>query len=434
MKKAAITTLGCKVNQFESQAIGQELEKRGFTIVGFEEEADVYIVNSCTVTANSDHKSRQALHQAQKNHPQAITVLTGCYGQVEKHPEQLGADLVMGTGNRLKLVEEICRLIEQQPVEKTQRINVFQKGEMELLPAGSAEGRTRALLKIQDGCNQFCSYCIIPYARGALRSLSIENAVKEVKKLSDSGFKETVITGIEISSYGAENGKKESLIDLLEAICQAAPKMRLRLSSMDPTTITPDFCERAAVLKNLCPHFHLSLQSGCNETLKRMNRRYTAERFLESVDLLRSHFPNCAITTDLIAGFPGETDEEWHQTLDLIQKVQFSQMHIFPYSRRKGTPADRMPMQLTRKEKSCRVHEASLIADEMLQTYRKSMIGKTLYVLFETEDQEGSSGHSENYIPVTVRGTGLRGEVLPVLIKGLNGEHLQGEIQGPDRG
>ena len=328
--KIAFYTLGCKVNQYETQALEQLLSARGHTLVPFESPADAYIINTCTVTAVSDKKSRQVIRRTRKTAPDAIIAVCGCYPQT--HPqdmEGLSIDLVSGTGDRqgfVELLEQTWQ--ERQPI--TALDNAFERRVFEILPAGGLEGRTRAMLKVEDGCVNFCSYCIIPYARGPIRSLPLDKAREQAALLAAEGYRELVLTGIEISSWGHEWKDGPTLIDLIEAVCDAAPGCRVRLGSLEPRTITGDFCSRAAKLPNLCPHFHLSMQSGCDATLQRMNRKYDTARYYESVALLRRYFDAPAITTDLIVGFPGETEEEFVQTLDFIQKCAFSAIHIFP--------------------------------------------------------------------------------------------------------
>ena len=314
--KVAIYTLGCKVNQYETQAMEQTLRAKGHQVVEFSDEADAYVVNTCSVTAVSDQKSRQVIHRVQKQHPAAVVAVCGCYPQT--HPEdvrKLGADLIAGTGDR----EGFISLLEEAAAGKKNLEAIdksFERRVFEVLPAGGMEGRTRAMLKIEDGCVNFCTYCIIPYARGPVRSLSLEQAVEQTRQLAAEGYREIVLTGIEISSWGHDLKNGQSLIDLLEVLSAAAPEVRLRLGSLEPRTVTGDFCRRAAALPNLCPQFHLSMQSGCDATLKRMNRKYDTARYLESVELLNRWFDRPAVTTDLITGFPEETEEEFAQTLD----------------------------------------------------------------------------------------------------------------------
>ena len=339
--RIAIHTLGCKVNQVETAALEAELCRRGHVLVPFEEAADAYIVNTCTVTAVSDKKSRQMVRQAQKRAPGAVVAVCGCYAQTAPEAvEALGVDLVAGTAGRMAFLDDLEALLSARA--RAPRVTVddsMARRTFEALPAGGLEGRTRAMLKVEDGCVNFCSYCIIPYARGPVRSLSLEDAAAEAARLAGEGYRELVLTGIEISSWGRDLPGRPGLAELVEAVCRAAPGCRVRLGSLEPRTITEDFCRRCAALPNLCPHFHLSLQSGCDATLKRMNRKYDTARYLQSVELLRAWFPRPGITTDLIVGFPGETEAEFSATLDFLRQCAFSAMHIFPYSRRTGTPA-----------------------------------------------------------------------------------------------
>ena len=398
----AFYTLGCKVNQYETQALEQLFSQRGHTLVPFEDAADVYIINTCTVTAVSDKKSRQVIRRARKEAPDAVIAVCGCYPQT--HPEDMDAlsiDLVSGTGDRLgfvELVEQAAR--ERRPINALD--DAMQRRDFEVLPAGGLEGRTRAMLKVEDGCVNFCSYCIIPYARGRIRSLPLTQAVEQAKGLFAQGYREIVITGIEISSWGQEFRDGSSLIDLMEAVCAAVPQCRIRLGSLEPRTITPEFCQRAAKLPNLCPHFHLSMQSGCDTVLKRMNRKYDSARYYQSVEWLRESFNNPGITTDLIVGFPGETDEEFQQTLDFIRKCAFSAMHVFPYSKRPGTPAAARKDQILNAVKEERAHAAAAVAREMEQTYLERWVGQTVPVLLEEQRDGAWRGYTAEYAPVAV--------------------------------
>ena len=398
----AFYTLGCKVNQYETQALEQLFSQRGHTLVPFEDAADVYIINTCTVTAVSDKKSRQVIRRARKEAPDAVIAVCGCYPQT--HPEDMDAlsiDLVSGTGDRLgfvELVEQAAR--ERRPINALD--DAMQRRDFEVLPAGGLEGRTRAMLKVEDGCVNFCSYCIIPYARGRIRSLPLTQAVEQAKGLFAQGYREIIITGIEISSWGQEFRDGSSLIDLMEAVCAAVPQCRIRLGSLEPRTITPEFCQRAAKLPNLCPHFHLSMQSGCDTVLKRMNRKYDSARYYQSVEWLRESFNNPGITTDLIVGFPGETDEEFQQTLDFIRKCAFSAMHVFPYSKRPGTPAAARKDQILNAVKEERAHAAAAVAREMEQTYLERWVGQTVPVLLEEQRDGAWRGYTAEYAPVAV--------------------------------
>ena len=425
--KVAIYTLGCKVNQYETQAMEQELRGRGHEIVPFGEEADAYIVNTCSVTAVSDQKSRQVIHGVQRKHPAAVVAVCGCYAQTHVDDvRKLGVDLIAGTGDRTGFL----RLLEETAAEKRQIEAIdqpFERRVFEVLPAGGLEGRTRAMLKVEDGCVNFCTYCIIPYARGRVRSLPIPTAAEQTRQLAAEGYREIVVTGIEISSWGQDLKTGETLIDLLEAVCDAAPEVRIRLGSLEPRTITEDFCRRAAALPNLCPQFHLSMQSGCDATLKRMNRKYDTARYLESVALLNQYFDRPAVTTDLITGFPEETEEEFRQTLDFLLRCGFAQMHIFPYSIRPGTPAADM-RQVPKAVKEERAHRAAVAAAELHQAYLAACVGAVYPVLFEQPRDGKYFGHAPNYMEVLAEGADLHNEIRNVKITGTDGESLLGEI------
>ena len=426
--RIAIYTLGCKVNQYETQAMEQELTRRGHEIVPFDGAADAYIVNTCSVTAVSDKKSRQMIRRCRKLNEHAVVAACGCY--VQTHSDEaagLGLDLIAGTGDRmafLDLLEQAAR--EKEPL--TLLDDALRRRAFEVLPAGGMAERTRAMLKVEDGCVNFCTYCIIPYARGPVRSLPKAEAVAQTRRLREEGYRELVITGIEISGWGHDLKNGETLIDLLEAVSEAAGEMRLRLGSLEPRTITEDFCRRAARLANLCPHFHLSMQSGCDDTLRRMNRKYDTARFYESVSLLRQYFDRPAVTTDLITGFPGETEEEFAQTLAFIEKCGFAAMHIFPYSVRPGTKAAAMPDQCTAAVKERRAARAAETAERMKQAYLRGCIGQTYPVLFEQEKNGLYVGHAPNYCQVGVRGEDLHNAVRNVKIEAVDGDMLIGEL------
>ncbi len=426
--RIAIYTLGCKVNQYETQAMEQELTRRGHEIVPFDGAADAYIVNTCSVTAVSDKKSRQMIRRCRKLNEHAVVAACGCY--VQTHSDEaagLDLDLIAGTGDRmafLDLLEQAAR--EKEPM--TLLDDALRRRAFEVLPAGGMAERTRAMLKVEDGCVNFCTYCIIPYARGPVRSLPKAEAVAQTRRLREEGYRELVITGIEISGWGHDLKNGETLIDLLEAVSEAAGDMRLRLGSLEPRTITEDFCCRAARLPNLCPHFHLSMQSGCDDTLRRMNRRYDTARFYESVSLLRRYFDRPAVTTDLITGFPGETEEEFGQTLAFIEKCGFAAMHIFPYSVRPGTKAAAMPGQCTAAVKEQRAARAAETAERMKQAYLCGCVGQMYPVLFEQEKNGLYVGHAPNYCQVGVRGEDLHNKVLDVKIEEVTGDMLIGEL------
>ena len=423
--KVAIYTLGCKVNQYETQAMEQELRRRGHEVVEFSADADAYVVNSCSVTAVSDQKSRQMLHRVRRKHPEAVAAICGCYPQTHAADmEALDVDLISGTGDRLGFLT----LLEEAVAEK-RRIQAidqaFERRVFEVLPAGGMAERTRAMLKVEDGCVNFCTYCIIPYARGPVRSLPLDKAAEQAASLMAEGYKEIVLTGIEISSWGRDLKTGQTLIDLMEAICAAAPGVRIRLGSLEPRTITEDFCRRAARLPDLCPQFHLSMQSGCDATLKRMNRKYDTARFAQSVELLCQYFEHPAITTDMITGFPEETEEEFAQTLDFIRDCGFAQMHIFPYSIRPGTPAAKMT-QIHKSVKEERARRAAAVAEEMRRAYLEQCVGKTYPVLFEQPKDGRFFGHAPNYMEVLVEGEGLHNQVKNVRITAVEGDRLLG--------
>ena len=428
--KIAFYTLGCKVNQYETQALEQLVTQRGHSLVPFEEAADAYVINTCTVTAVSDKKSRQVIRRARKAAPDAVIAVCGCYPQT--HPddvEKLGVDLISGTGDRTGFVDLLEReWSDRQPI--TALDDAFSRRTFEPLPAGGLEGRTRAMLKMEDGCVNFCSYCIIPYARGRVRSLPLDDCVRQARELEAAGYREIVLTGIEISSWGQDLEGKPELIEAIEAICQGlSPDTRVRLGSLEPRTITPDFCRRAAALPNLCPHFHLSMQSGCDTVLARMNRKYDSNRYYESVKFLHEAYDRPAITTDLIVGFPGETEEEFQQTLDFIQKCAFSAMHIFPYSKRPGTPAAKLPGQVLNAVKEERAHRAAQIARTMQDAYLDSWVGETVPVLFEEEREGLWRGHTTRYCEVTVQSAQpLHNQLRQVRLTGRDGGALQGVL------
>ena len=428
--KIAFYTLGCKVNQYETQALEQLVTQRGHSLVPFEEAADAYVINTCTVTAVSDKKSRQVIRRARKAAPDAVIAVCGCYPQT--HPddvEKLGVDLIAGTGDRTGFVDLLEReWRDRQPI--TALDDAFQRRSFESLPAGGLEGRTRAMLKMEDGCVNFCSYCIIPYARGRVRSLPLADCVRQARELEAAGYREIVLTGIEISSWGQDLEGKPELMEAIEAICQGlSPDTRVRLGSLEPRTITPDFCRRAAALPNLCPHFHLSMQSGCDTVLARMNRKYDSNRYYKSVTFLHEAYDRPAVTTDLIVGFPGETEEEFQQTLDFIQKCAFSAMHIFPYSKRPGTPAAKLPGQVRNAVKEERAHRAAQIARTMQDTYLDSWVGETVPVLFEEEREGLWRGHTTRYCEVEVQSVQpLHNQLRQVQITGHAGGALQGVL------
>ena len=426
--KVAFYTLGCKMNQYETQAMEQLLRQRGHQVVDFSGEADAYVVNTCSVTAVSDQKSRKVLHRVRRERPGALLAVCGCYPQT--HQEDMAAldvDLISGTGDRagfLDLLEEAAR--ERRLIESIDRS--FDRRTFEVLPAGGGENRTRAMLKVEDGCVNFCSYCIIPYARGPVRSAPLDVVVEQARALAAQGYREIVITGIEISSWGQDLKCGKSLIDLLEAVAAAVGDVRLRLGSLEPRTVTEEFCRRASAIPTLCPQFHLSMQSGCGATLKRMNRKYDTARYLESVELLNRHFHRPAVTTDMIVGFPGETEEEFSTTLDFIRKCGFAQMHLFPYSIRPGTPAAKME-QVSAQVKEERARRAAEVAARMHRDYLEGCVGEVYPVLFEQPKDGRYAGHAPNYMEVFAEGEDLHNEVRSVRITGTDGRVLFGTIE-----
>ena len=424
--KYIIATLGCKVNQYETQAMEAILAAHGHRRAEAGETADAVIVNSCAVTAESGRKTRQTIRRLSEENPGAVIAVSGCYAQLEPEKvRQLGAQVVFGTGERKKFVEAVEKAVAEGE-ESLWIDKPFERRVFEELRAGALGGRTRAMLKVQDGCHNFCSYCIIPYTRGRLRSLPLETAAAETARLAAEGFRELVLTGIEVASYGVDLPGKPGLAELVETVAAAAGGMRLRLGSLEPTVVTDEFCERLAATGKVCPHFHLSLQSGCDRTLKAMRRKYDTAAFYAVTERLRKSFPGCALTTDLITGFPGETEQDQAETLAFIEKCAFAGMHIFPYSRRPGTKADAMPDQCSAAVKSRRAAEAQTVAAAMHARYLAENVGRELQVLFESGEGEGSVGHSGNYLLVRVPQTGLHGQVKTVKITAVSGDELVG--------
>ena len=429
--KFAFYTLGCKTNQYETQAMERLLTEAGHEIGALDEACDGYVVNTCSVTAVADKKNRAVIRRLRREHPDALVAVCGCYSQHDADAvRSLGADVLGGSANRQEFVEMLLEAAaDRQHHELLDQ--ALRRREFELLPAGGLEERTRAMLKVQDGCVNFCTYCIIPYTRGPIRSAPLDIAVEQAKELAARGYQEIVITGIEIASWGADLPGKPPVTDLIEAICRAVPQVRIRLGSLEPRIVTVEFCLRLKGFSNLCPQFHLSMQSGCDAVLVRMHRKYDTARFLESVELLRNHFPGCAITTDMIVAFPGETEEEFRQSLEFIQKVGFSDMHIFPYSRRPGTPADKMPGQHGNAVKEQRSREAIAVAEQMSLRFRQSMTGSVEQVLFEEEEDGYYTGHTPNYVKVYAQGKDLHNEILPVQITEPYRDGVLGRVLSP---
>lgn len=430
--KFAFYTLGCKVNQFETQAMEKQLLEQGHTLGTFSQPCDGYIINTCTVTAVADKKNRAVIRRCRRENPNAVVGVCGCYAQVSTQDvRELGVDVISGSGDRKAFLEMMVKATEEKiHLEKVDE--ALKRRTFEMLPAGGLEERTRAMLKVQDGCNNFCSYCIIPYARGPVRSETIENAVSQAKALAESGYREIVVTGIEIASWGWDLKNGEDLTDLLEAICGALPDVRVRLGSLEPRIITQNFCKRLSVYKNLCPQFHLSMQSGCDTVLKRMRRKYDTCRYDESVKLLEQYFPGCAVTTDMIVGFPGETEEEFEASLAFIRKCRFAAMHIFPYSRRPGTPAADMPDQISKAEKEARSSRAIEVAKALEEQYLGNLVGTVQEVLFEEQvpDEETLwTGHAPNYAKIYAPGRNLHNAIGKVRVKALFRDGVLGELE-----
>ena len=426
--KFAFYTLGCKTNQYETQAMERLLTEKGHAVCHFEENCDGYIVNTCSVTAVADKKNRAIIRRCRKAHPEAVIAVCGCYSQHDAEAVRaLGVDVIGGSAKRQEFVEMLLEAAEsrshREAVDEALRRRSF-----EILPAGGLSERTRAMLKVQDGCVNFCSYCIIPYTRGPVRSAPLETVAAQAKELEKAGYREIVITGIEIASWGVDLPGKPPMTDMIEAVCQAVPTLRVRLGSLEPRVITEEFCLRMKRYENLCPQFHLSMQSGCDTVLSRMKRKYDTGRYLESVTLLNAHFPGCAVTTDMIVAFPGETEEEFAQSLEFIQKCGFADMHIFPYSRRPGTPADKMPGQLPNAVKEQRSQQAIAVGAAMSRAYREALVGKTLPVLFEEPEKGLFTGHTDTYVKVYAPGEDLHNRLVPVRITGLQEDGLLGQI------
>ena len=426
--KFAFFTLGCKTNQYETQAMERILADLGHEIVPFDGTADAYIVNTCSVTAVADKKNRAIIRRCKKAHPEAILAVCGCYPQhAAEKLREMDVDVIGGSGNR----EEFLALVLEALSSRSHREavdNALRRREFEVLPAGGLQERTRAMVKVQDGCVNFCSYCIIPYTRGPVRSAPLELAVAQAKELERRGYREIVVTGIEIASWGADLPGKPPMTDMLSAVCAAVPGMRIRLGSLEPRVITEEFCRTMVQFPNLCPQFHLSLQSGCDTVLQRMKRKYDTARYYESVALLRQYFPGCAITTDMIVAFPGETEEEFAESLAFIRRCGFADMHIFPYSRRPGTPADKMPGQHDNATKEARSRAAIAVAEEMSLAYRQGLVGTTQEVLFEEAEDGFFTGHAPNYVKVYARGENLHNEIRTVRITEVFRDGVQGEL------
>lgn len=432
--KVALHNLGCKVNAYEIEAMQQLLEEAGYEIVPFEPGADIYVINTCTVTNIADRKSRQMLHKAKKMNPEAIVVATGCYVQTggEKLEKDEAIDLVLGNNQKINIVEALAEYAENKPGHGSHVIKINQTKEYEELSIDHTAEHVRAYIKVQDGCNQFCTYCIIPYARGRVRSRNIESVLKEVRALAEKGYKEVVLTGIHLSSYGVDfpEEKKETLLSLIRAVHEIEGIRRIRLGSLEPGIVTREFAEGIAALPKVCPHFHLSLQSGCDETLERMNRRYRSGEYRERCELLREVYGNPALTTDVIVGFPQESEEEFRKSYDFVDSIRFYETHIFKYSRRQGTKAAAMDGQLTEAEKSFRSEKMIELHHRHAGDYEKSMLDKNLEVLIEEEyTKDGRTwylGHSREYIKTAVPKSEAYGvnDIVIVKAEGFLEEHI----------
>lgn len=432
--KVALHNLGCKVNAYEIEAMQQLLEEAGYEIVPFEPGADIYVINTCTVTNIADRKSRQMLHKAKKMNPEAIVVATGCYVQTggEKLEKDEAIDLVLGNNQKINIVEALAEYAENKPGHGSHVIKINQTKEYEDLSIDHTAEHVRAYIKVQDGCNQFCTYCIIPYARGRVRSRNIESVLKEVCALAEKGYKEVVLTGIHLSSYGVDfpDEKKETLLSLIRAVHEIEGIQRIRLGSLEPGIVTREFAEGIAALPKVCPHFHLSLQSGCDETLERMNRRYRSGEYRERCELLREVYGNPALTTDVIVGFPQESEEEFRKSYDFVDSIRFYETHIFKYSRRQGTKAAAMDGQLTEAEKSFRSEKMIELHHRHAGDYEKSMLGKILEVLIEEEYTKNGRtwylGHSREYIKTAVPKSEAYGvnDIVSVKAEGFLEEHI----------
>ncbi|MBQ3194604.1 MAG: tRNA (N(6)-L-threonylcarbamoyladenosine(37)-C(2))-methylthiotransferase MtaB [Oscillospiraceae bacterium] len=414
--KFAFYTLGCKTNQYETQAMERFLSEKGHEIGTFAQKCDAYVINTCSVTAVADKKNRAVIRRCRRDNPHAVIGVCGCYSQHDAEAVRaLGVDVIGGSGSRQEFVELLLKTLETRTHQENLD-NALRRREFEILPAGGLEERTRAMLKVQDGCVNFCTYCIIPYTRGPIRSAPLELAVEQAKELAARGYREIVVTGIEIAGWGADLPGKPQVTTLIEAICEAVPQLRIRLGSLEPRIVTEDFCRRLKDFPNLCPQFHLSLQSGSDTVLARMKRKYDTARYYESVRLLETYFPGCAVTTDMIVAFPGETEEEFAESLAFIRKCAFADMHIFPYSRRPGTPADKMPGQHNNATKEARSRAAIAVAEEMSIRYRENLIGTAQSVLFEEKDGQYYTGHAPNYVKVYVEGDNLHNEIRNITI------------------
>lgn len=430
--KVAFYTLGCKVNQYETNGMIQAFLEKGYEIVDFTEKSDIYIINTCTVTSISDKKSRQMIRRTKQLNPEAIVVAVGCYAQVakDKLEEIEDIDLILGISEKTEIIKYVEEEIKERS-PKTYISDVMHQKQFVDFGSVNYTDKNRVAIKVQDGCNQFCTYCIIPYARGRIRSRKIENVKKEIEDLAKKGIKEIVITGIHVASYGKDLEENIGLIDLLEEINKIDGIERIRLSSLEPTLITEEFVKRLSKLSKICDHFHLSLQSGCNETLKRMNRHYNTEEFKKATELLRKAYPNVALTTDIIVGFPGETDEEFNTTYDFLKEIKFYKMHVFKYSPRHGTKAEKMQNQVDGNIKEERSKKLIELSDKNEIYQNKKYINKNLEVLVEEFEDGYYKGHTTNYIMVKIQENtkNLQNKIVTVKIIDNEGIDLIGKIE-----
>lgn len=433
VKKVAFYTLGCKVNHYETEAMEELFEKSGYTIVSEEEVADVYVINTCTVTNIGDRKSRQFIRRAKKLNKDSIIAVVGCYSQVA--PDEIkkigNVDVIIGTGDKSEIVK-CCE--ESKATQK--KINIVKNSkelkDFEELKIGDIKSRTRAYMKIQEGCNQYCSYCIIPYARGPIRSRDINNIIAEANRLTNSGFKEIILTGIHVASYGKDIGDI-GLLDVIKDVSEVEGIERIRLSSIEPTLIDEEFMKTVSKIPQFCDHFHLSLQSGSDTILKKMNRKYTTAEYSKIVELIRQYMPNAGITTDIIVGFPGEGEVEFNETLEFVKKIEFSRIHIFKYSPRSGTPASKYSEQVHGSIKNERSKKLISLGEELMKKFNQQFLGSTLKVLFEEESKDNPEyieGYTTNYVRVRALGDEIRkGKIIPVEMISLDGENMIGEIE-----
>lgn len=417
-RKAALHNLGCKVNSYEAEAMQQLLEKEGYEIVPFEEKADVYIINTCSVTNIADRKSRQMLHRAKKKNPEAVVVAAGCYVQAagEELLKDESVDIILGNNKKNDIVKLINDYFENHFESSEITDLTFKKNYEDMFISKTAE-HARAFIKVQDGCNQFCSYCIIPYTRGRVRSRRLESVIKEIETLSAAGYKEVVLTGIHLSSYGIDfKDEQIGLLELIKSVAEVAGIERIRLGSLEPRIVTEEFAKELAAIDKICPHFHLSLQSGCEETLKRMNRHYTPEEYLKGCEILRKYFEHPAITTDVIAGFAGETEAEFEETLKFVQKVNFYEMHVFKYSVRQGTRAEKFPNQVDETVKTERSHRLIEAGERMSEEFRQYYVGKDITILAEeTIEIDGvtfTTGYTKEYVRAAFEGVFSQGSIV----------------------